>query len=85
MSTMGSKVISFRFNDDEIEALQALQTLDDESLSQTAARLLRNVIGLSTPSTRVDNLEELIDKRVEIGLAEVRKQLAELRGKSKAR
>ena len=85
MSTMGSKVISFRFNDDEVEALQALQTLDDESLNQTAARLLRDAIGLSTASTKVDNLEGLIDKRVEIGLAEVRKQLEELRGKSKAR
>lgn len=82
---MGSKVISFRFNDDELKALEALQAPEDDSPNQTAARLLRGLLGMSTVSTSVDNLEELIDKRLEVGLAEIRSQLEELRGKLKAR
>ena len=95
---MRSNIISFRFDDAELEALQGLQTPEDKSPSQTAARLLRGMLaGTIEPSTglstNVDRIEELIDKRLEIGLAEVRSQLEaqlkerleELRGKSKAR
>lgn len=69
---MTSKVISFRLSDAEIEALQALQSSDDESLNQTAARLLRGIIGtptaLSTTSTPVD-IQELIRREVESAIA----------------
>lgn len=69
---MSSKVISFRLSDAEIEALQALQSSDDESLNQTAARLLRGIIGtpsaLSTTSTPVD-IQELIRREVESAIA----------------
>ncbi|HYX14679.1 MAG TPA: hypothetical protein VE944_09980 [Nostoc sp.] len=68
---MSSKVISFRLSDAEIEALQALQSSDDESLNQTAARLLRGIIGtptaLSTTSTPVD-IQVLIRREVESAL-----------------
>lgn len=69
---MSSKVISFRLSDAEIEALQALQSSDDESLNQTAARLLRGIIGtpsaLSTTSTGVD-IQEMIRREVESAIA----------------
>ncbi|BAY90788.1 MULTISPECIES: hypothetical protein [unclassified Tolypothrix] len=83
---MGSKVISFRFNDEEVEALQAIQSPEDEgSLNQTAARLVRSFLPLSTSSTSVDTRLETVEN----ALAELRShfeaQLEELRGKSKAR
>jgi hypothetical protein len=94
---MVSKQFSFRLADEVVEALEALQ-LEGESLNQTAQRFIIESLGLSTASpktlsTDVDRIEELIDKRLEIGLAEVRSQLEaqlkerleELRGKSKAR
>lgn len=98
---MVSKQFSFRLADEVVEALEALQ-LEGESLNQTAQRFIAESLGLSTASpkklstglsTDVGRIEELIDKRLEIGLAEVRSQLEaqlkerleELRGKSKAR
>jgi hypothetical protein len=98
---MVSKQFSFRLADEVVEALEALQ-LEGESLNQTAQRFIVESLGLSTGSpkklstglsTDVDRIEELIDKRLEIGLAEVRSQLEaqlkerleELRGKLKAR
>lgn len=89
---MRDNVISFRFTDAEVQALEALQIPEDKSPSQTAARLLRGLLAgridestLSTSSTTVDNIEELIDKRLAVALAEVRSQLEEVRVKSKAR
>lgn len=89
---MRDNVISFRFTDDEVKALQALQVPEDKSPSQTAARLLRELLAgtinkstLSTSSTFLDNIEQLVDKRLEAALTEVRSQLEELRGKSLAR
>jgi hypothetical protein len=89
---MRDNVISFRFTDAEVQALEALQTPEDKSASQTAARLLRGLLAgridestLSTSSTTVDNIEDLIDKRLEVALTEVRSQLEEMRGKLKAR
>ena len=91
---MRGNIISFRFDDAELEALQAFQTSDDKSPNQTAARLLRGILAgtieqSTVLSTGVDNLESLIDKRIEESLAEVRSQLEaqleELRGKLKAR
>jgi hypothetical protein len=86
---MRSNIISFRFDDAELEALQAFQTPEDKSPSQTAARLLRGMLGgiiepSTVPSTPVD-IKELVKQEVEASLGELRSQLEELRGKLKAR
>lgn len=86
---MRSNIISFRFTDAELEALQAFQVPEDKSPSQTAARLLRGmftgILEPSTlPSTPVD-IRELVRLEVEASLGEMRSQLEELRGKLKAR
>ncbi|MDZ8227099.1 hypothetical protein [Nostoc sp. ChiVER01] len=90
---MVSKQFSFRLPDKVVQALYTLQ-LEGESLNQTAQRILTQSVELSTGtmssmSTGVDNLESLIDKRIEESLAEVRSQLEaqleELRGKLRAR
>lgn len=97
---MVSKAFSFRLPDAAVQALEALQ-LEGETLNQTLQRFVLEHLPLSTESssllstamnTGVD-IESLIDKRLEIGLAEMRsqletqleKRLEELRGKSKAR
>ena len=86
---MRSNIISFRFDDAELEALQAFQTPEDKSPSQTAARLLRGmlagIIEQSTVSSTSVNIQELVKVEVAASLAEVRSQLEELRGKSIAR
>ena len=64
---MVSEVISFRFSEAEIQALSMLQKPDDKSISQTAARLLRELMTgnnpdlyteLSTKSTDVNNVDK---------------------------
>ncbi len=83
---MGNKIISFRFNDAEVEALQALQSpYIDESPSQTAARLLRELLGVSKkpePSTPVNNvdIQELVKQEVEKAIADVRREFDERLG-----
>lgn len=84
---MVSKQFSFRLADEVVEALEGLQ-LEGESLNQTAQRILTKSIGLSTStsnrlSTTVDIHE--FKQEVEASLTELRSQLEELRGKSKAR
>lgn len=88
---MRSNIISFRFTDAELEALEALQAPEDKSPSQTAARLVRDLLGVqpvSTMSTPVD-IKELVKQEIEASLNQVRSQLEaqleELRGKLKAR
>lgn len=94
---MANKAFSFRLPDEIVEVVESSQ-LEGETLNQTAQRLFIDFVkrnnSLSTGlSTDVDRIEELIDKRLEIGLAEVRSQLEaqlkerleELRGKSIAR
>jgi hypothetical protein len=65
---MASKVISFRLSELEIQALSALQITEDESLNQTAARLLRGILGTSgaasTVSASVD-LRQIVRQEVE--------------------
>lgn len=85
---MVSKQFSFRLADEVVEALEELQ-LEGESLNQTAQRILTKSVGLSTStsnrlSTSID-IKSLVKQEVEASLAEVRSQLEELRGKSKAR
>lgn len=78
---MPSKAFSFRLPDAAVQALSALQ-LEDETLNQTAQRVIMEHLGVYTiPSTIVDRRLEI----VEAALTEVRDQLEELRGKWKAR
>jgi hypothetical protein len=86
---MASKAFSFRLPDEVVQFIESEQQ-EGETLNQTAQRLLIDLAKKNNPlttdlSTTVYNLEELVDKRLEAGLAEVRSQLEELRGKSKAR
>lgn len=78
---MVSKQFSFRLPDEAVAVLEALQ-IEGETLNQTAQRRMIESLGLSTDtsaklSTPVD-IKSLIAE-------EVRSQLEELRGKSKAR
>lgn len=47
---MASEVISFRFSEVEIQALSAFQQPDDKSISQTAARLVRELLAGNNPN-----------------------------------
>jgi hypothetical protein len=82
---MGSKVISFRFDDRDFDALQALQHPDDKSISQTAARLLRTMFINSVESyTNVDtsvDIREMVRQEVAASLGELRSQVEEIQGK----
>jgi predicted transcriptional regulator len=76
---MASQVISFRFNDDEQSRLQAL-ALEGESLNQTAQRVLREALGMSTRKhTAVD-----VDSRIQEAIAPLAERLAALEGKQAA-
>lgn len=69
---MRSNIISFRFDDAELEALQALQVPEDKSPSQTAARLLRGLLAGIEPSTFLStpvDMEELVKREVESAIA----------------
>ncbi|MCC5599133.1 hypothetical protein [Nostoc favosum] len=70
---MRSNIISFRFSDEELEALQAFQTPKDKSPSQTAARLLRGMLaGIIEPSTVSStgvDIQELVRQEVENAIA----------------
>lgn len=50
---MASKTFSFRLTNAEVELLESFQDPHGETLNQTAARLLREVIGASTANTTV--------------------------------
>jgi curli biogenesis system outer membrane secretion channel CsgG len=67
---MSSKIISFRLSDTEAEILQSLQVDNEKSLSLTAARLLRGLLGTDS-NKPVDNtgLQELVKQEVEKALA----------------
>lgn len=73
---MSSKVISFRFSDTEIQALEALQTEEDgSSLNQTAARLLRGILGISPEvSTGVD-MEKLVEEKISAAVGSLQAKL----------
>ncbi|MBD2247048.1 hypothetical protein [Nostoc sp. FACHB-888] len=62
---MSSTVISFRLSDLEIQALKALQAESSESLNQTAARLLRSILG---GTASVNNTVDIVDLRTLIKL-----------------
>jgi len=63
---MASKTLSFRMTNAEIELLEAFQVPEDESIHQTAVRLLRELIGASSANTtHGENIKELIAEKIE--------------------
>ncbi len=78
-----SQVISYRLSEAEVEALKQLQQ-SGESLNQTAQRLLREAIGLSTPGANASPAAlstlstEIVDSRIDEKLAPIHSQLAQL-------
>lgn len=75
---MASQVVSFRFGDDELSRLQA-QALKGESLNQTAQRVLREALGVSTGKSTVVDIDQRIAAAVEPIREEFRAELEELR------
>lgn len=81
-NSMASPIISFRFTDLQVESLEALRQ-HDESISQCAARLLREALGLSLQGVDIgkqvvkDELEAIVDKRLDY----IVNELTELRAK----
>lgn len=65
---MASRIFSIRLDDRVVEALEALQLPDDDSLNATAKRVLTNAVGIdvNTPVHTVNNderLQELVDNK----------------------
>lgn len=84
---MVSKQFSFRLPDEAVAALEAFQ-IEGETLNQTAQRRMIESLGLSTsPSAKLSTSVDIHEfkQQVEASLGELRSQLEELRGKSKAR
>jgi GIY-YIG catalytic domain len=83
-----TNVFSFRLPDEIVQVLEGLQ-LEGETLNQTARRFLLENLELPPkqpqPLPTTTTIEELVDKRLEVGLADIRSQLEELRGKLPAR
>ncbi len=62
---MSSQVISYRLSTDEVIALRQ-KALPGESDNQTAQRVMREALGVSTPSTKAPSLSTTnLDERVE--------------------
>jgi len=79
---VSSKVISFRFSDAEIQALEAFQTEEDgDSLNQTAARLLRGILGISKELSTTVDINKLVEEKISaaVGSLQVKLELVEER------
>ncbi|MEI2583110.1 hypothetical protein [Scytonema sp. PRP1] len=73
---MSSKVISFRFSDAEIQALEAFQTEEDgDSLNQTAARLLRSILGTSPPMSTGVDMDKLVEEKIAVAVGSLQAKL----------
>lgn len=68
-----SRVITFRFNDDEVDALLKHQ-IDGESINLIAARLVRNQLDLPVEETE---LSPAVEKRFN----QIQNRLEEMEGK----
>ncbi|MEH1928822.1 hypothetical protein [Nostoc sp.] len=80
---MASKAFSFRLPDEIVQFVESSQS-EGETLNQAAQRLFIDFVKRNNPlSTSVDIHE--FKQQVEASLTELRSQLEELRGKSKAR
>ena len=81
--TKNSQIISFRFTPLELEALKAEQQ-SGESLSQTAQRLLRQLLSLDRPSTVTSTpllstqFTNNVDNLIELRLAPVYERLRQV-------
>ena len=76
---MASRIFSIRLDDRVVEALEALQLPDDDSLNATAKRILTSAVGVdvNTPVHTVNNnerLQELIRQEVENALNTIASQ-----------
>ena len=85
---MVSKPFSFRLPDEAVEILES-RKLEGETLNQAAQRVLLQALKLNADvnadvNATVD-IQEMVRQEVEASLSELRSQLAELRGKLKAR
>ena len=77
--TKNSQVISFRFGEEELEALKAQQQ-PGESLNQTAQRLLKESLGLSLSTNTVSTPSTFdVDTRITQQLQPIREELVQLR------
>jgi len=76
---MAGQVISFRFGDQELEALRTIQQ-PGESLSQTAQRFLKQSLGISTPpaTATMSTLLTEVDNRIAEQLAPIHEKLNQL-------
>ncbi len=80
-----SQVISFRLSDTEISALEAQKVDGEEKASQTAQRLLRGLLGVSTAvdmgaiatAENIPGLEAFVLRVLEQQLGEKNKRLGE--------
>jgi hypothetical protein len=66
---MASRIFSIRLDDTAVEALERVQSVDDDSLNATAKRVLLDALGVDVNSkvNTVNNderLQELIDSKV---------------------
>ncbi|MBN3875148.1 MULTISPECIES: hypothetical protein [unclassified Nostoc] len=88
---MADKILAtFRIDPDKWESFKALTTSNGSTASAVLLQFVDNCLDANQIPSKsahasLDNIEALIDKRIEESLAEVRSQLEELRGKSKAR
>lgn len=78
---MAGQVISFRFGDQELEALRTIQQ-PGESLSQAAQRFLKQSLGISTPpaTATMSTLLAEVDKRIAEQLVPIHEKLNQLEG-----
>jgi len=76
---MAGQVISFRFGDQELEALRTIQQ-PGESLSQAAQRFLKQSLGISTPpaTATMSTLLAEVDNRIAEQLAPIQEKLNQL-------
>ncbi|MBD2385251.1 hypothetical protein H6G32_07470 [Cylindrospermum sp. FACHB-282] len=79
-----SKLISFRLQDFEVEALQLQQSPEDKgSLALTAKRLLMSVLGVPASDNRSANsvdIQDFVKREVESAIADVKRELDERLG-----
>ncbi len=69
-----SKIITFRFNDDEIDALLKHQ-LEDESINLTAARLVRSCLELPKQDSKLSPIIEEKFNQIQTRLEELEEKL----------
>jgi DNA anti-recombination protein RmuC len=73
---MSSKVISLRFSDNEIQALETLQTEENGgSLNQTAAQLLTGILGISKEVFTGVDINKLVEEKISAAASSLQTKL----------